>query len=166
MSYRKDFVFAKETRSPQQLSQLKQMENRDDSNQVVRKETGVPSLQKENSEQRRINRHETKMISKMISPGDSSLFRKLPSSGRSPDPPPATSSPSSPNLGNMVTGFFLPVQLFFLPTTKKSAERLLALHFFCRRQHDSRQRFTPTNSMESITDFKTLRVSSWQSNDL
>jgi len=119
MSSRKDFVFAKETRSPQQLSQLNQMENRDDSNQVVRKETSVPSLQKENSEQRRINRHETKMFSKMISPGDSSLFRKLPSSGRSPDPPPATSSPFSPNLGYMVTGFFLPVQLFFLPTTKK-----------------------------------------------
>ena len=166
MSTRKDFVPAKDTRSPQQLSQLKQMENRDDSNQVARKEIGVPSLQKENSEQRRINRRETKTISKMISLCDSSLFRKLPSSGRSPDPPPATSSPLSPNLEHMVTGFFLPVQLFFLPTTKKSAERFLALHFFCRRQQDSRQRLKPTNSNESITDFRTLRVSSWQSNDL
>ncbi len=162
MSTRKDSVFARDTRSPQQLLQLKQMENRDDSNQVVRKETGVPSLQKESSEQRHTNRHETKMISLC----DSSLFRKLPFSGRSPDPPPATSSPLSPNLEDMVTGFFLPVQLFFLPTTKKSAERFLALHFFCRRQQDSRQRFKPTNSIESITDFRTLRVSSWQSNDL
>ena len=166
MSTSKDSVFARDTRSPQQLLQLKQMENRDDSNQVVRKETGVPSLQKESSEQRHITRHETKMTSKTISLCDSSLFRKLPFSGRSPDPPPATSSPLSPNLEDMVTGFFLPVQLFFLPTTKKSAERFLVLHFFCRRQQDSRQRFKPTNSIESITDFRTLRVSSWQSNDL